>query len=607
MAANQNVIDELIVKLKLDTSEYDAGLKGIDKTVTLTGKRANKVDDDDKKRSQGRDKRMKESASQAKAFAGALRGLALTIGSVLGLGAGVGGLVGAVVALTGFETNLRRATVSTGLSNREMQAWGSTARRLGADANAGAQAIADLAKEQQQFNLTGNAPTIQAFARLGVRAGPGTDLADILGQAQQIYRQSAPAQRQQIESGLSASGVSNDLIVMIKSETDARGAFTKSLAESTTENRKALDAVADAMAAVQNAGLALANALATSVQPYVEQFGTWLSKLAVTAGEFNDKVIAAGGGVAGFMKVLDAESPNLAATLRALGDGLRVLGETVDVVVYGLKAGAQGLDAAGAWLDRKFGQLTGGPNNQLATAGQSIVDAIANGWNLLVQDSRRNGPAPVGGPGGVRLTASAQARVNAGELGGARPGGAAGARPTAQDLMQYLVTQHGVSVADAAAIAANAMGESGLNPAAFNATGGGQGAQGLFQHRGARVDAFRGRYGVNPTAASWQDQVDFLFNDPGERSRLQRALAGGGDAAARGQAFSRVFEAHGNVAEDIRRGQQAQTLAGAYQGGAGGPQINITGPVTVQANNPSEFIGGIQRVTGVQNYASGTR
>ncbi|MGJ8495943.1 hypothetical protein ACSFB1_12185, partial [Glaesserella parasuis] len=100
---------------------------------------------------------------------------------------------------------------------------------------------------QQQFNITGQGPTLQALARLGVNAGPNVSIADMLGQAQQIYRQSSPAQQAQIEAGLAAQGVSNDLIVMIKSETDAREAYTKSFAESANKNRKALDAVTEAL------------------------------------------------------------------------------------------------------------------------------------------------------------------------------------------------------------------------------------------------------------------------------------------------------------------------------------------------------------------------
>lgn len=618
VAANQNVVDELIVRLVLDADEYKKADKAVDKQATETERKA-------KTRDRDRQKRMKESSAAAKQFASSLKSLALTIGSVLGVTGGAVGLIGAVTALVGFETNLRRATVSTGLSNREMQAWGSAARRLGADAQAGAQAIADLAKEQKQFNLTGNAPTMQALARLGIRVSPDTPIQDILSQAQQVYRGATPAQKGQIESGLAASGVSNDLILLIKSEKDVREEFAKSYAESAEENRKALDSVTDALESVKNAGINVANILATILQPNIEQFAKWVGSTASDLSAFTDRVQAAGGGVDGFMQVLNKESPGLATLLRTVADSIRTLGETVDVVVFGLKQGTQGLDAAGAWLDRKFGELTGGPSNQLATAGQSMVNAVGSMWGMLVRDARREGGVPIGAitgdTGGVQLSASSKARVAAGEIGpvpaigrsatGAQTHG--GPRTSAQAIMQYVISKYGLNVQQAAAIAASAFGESEFDPSAFNERGGGRGARGIFQHRGARISAFEKRYGVSQDRATWQQQIDFILTDPYERGLLDRALTGPGGAAAMGSRFSQIFEAHGRGPEDVRRGIIAQQYAQQYnpvtgaQGGSNGNTVNINGPVTVQANNPQEFIGGIQRVSPVQNYNSAVR
>lgn len=601
------VVDELVVKLTLDQSQYKRADKEVDKRVTETERKAKKVD-------AARDKRMKTSALQAKAFAGALKSLAFTIGSVLGVTGGAAGLVGAVVALTNFETNLRRATVSTGMSNREMQAWGSAARRLGADAQSGAQAIAELAREQKQFNLTGNAPAMQALARIGVRVGSDVSIADMLGQAQDAYRNAAPGQRGQIEAGLAAGGLSPDLIVAIKSEKNVREEFARSFAESASENRKALDSVTSALEAVKNSALNIANAIAAIAQPAVEQFAQWASQGAASLSAFNDRVQAAGGGVEGFMKVLDEESPQLAELLRALGQGLTFLHEAVDVAVYGFKQLYRGAQQLFDWFDQKFGALTGQGPGKVKGAVESVGDAVKWAWKGLVGDAR---VAP-----GVQLTPDAQARINQGTTGAsgqrpasARPTAAAptgGANPTAQDIMQHLVA-NGLSVQQAAAVAASLQGESNLNPAAYNPAGGGQGARGLAQWRGARTDAFRAATGVNPDQATWQQQLGFMLNNPYERRLLDRSLSGPGGAAEMGAGFSRVFEAHGNVAEDLRRGQQAQRLAQQYNASgtapvAGqGPQIAINGPVTVQANNPQELVGGIQRISNVQNFNSGVR
>lgn len=590
MAANSNVVDELVVRLVLDASEYKKVDKEIDKLATTTERKAKRTDND-------RIKRTKESTAAVKQFAGSLKSLALTIGGVLGVAGGVTGLIGAVVSLTNFETGLRRATVSTGLSNREMQAWGSAARRLGADAQAGAAAIADLAKEQKQFNLTGNAPTMQALARMGVRVGPNSNIQDVLAQAQQVYRNAAPGQKGQIEAGLAAQGVSNDLILLIKSEKDVREEFAKSFAESSEENREALDKVTSALESVKNAGIQLAATLVDTFQPEIEAISKWMHEASTNTEAMSG---AASGLRTAFTKT----------------------GETIDVVVFGFQSLYRGMQAVVDWIDQKFGKLFGGGTGQVKGALAIVGAAVADAWRQLVTDARREGAAPVGTvtgtAGGVKLTPSAAARVAAGELGGkpatgsnapATGGAGRGARPSAQDVMQYLVGQ-GLTVQQAAAVAANIDRESSFNPAAFNAAGGGQGAQGLAQWRGARINAFRQRFGVNPTQATWQQQLDFMMSDPYERRLLNRSLAGPGGAADLGANFSRVFEGHGKVREDARRGELAMQFAQNFNpatGSTGGPQIAINGPVTVQANNPAEFIGSIQRLPSTGNYNSAVR
>lgn len=614
--ATQQVVDELIVKLTLNADEYKKVDQEVNKRVADSERKLRKDDE-------ARNKRMKQSQQAVKQFGTSLRGLALTIGSVLGIGGGAAGIVGAVLALTNFETNLRRATVSTGLSNREMQAWGSAARRLGADAGAGAQAIADLAKEQKQFALTGNAPTMQALARLGINVGPDTNIVDVIEQAQQVYRGSNPGQKSQIESGLAASGVSSDLILLIKSEKDVREAFARSFSESANENRAALDRLADAFESVKNAGVGVAAALADLLQPAAEVFGQWMSGAATDLSAFNARVQAAGGGVDGFMAVLEAEKPGLASTLRFLADAFQKLGEIIDVAVYGFQQMGRAIGAVTDWVDKKFGSIFGGGEGQVKGALSTIGDAISSLWKDTVRDARREGPAPVatltGQTGGVRLSREAQARADRGEFAasgipGARPG-AIPAKPTAQDVMGYLINQGGLTVQQAAAVTANLQSESGFNPAAFNSAGGGQGARGLAQWRGSRINAFRDRFGVTPDAAPWQRQLDFLLTDPNERRLLNKSLSGPGGAADLGTKFSQVFEAHGNVAEDARRGQLAQRLAGGFNpttAASGintptGPQISINGPVTVVADKPQDFIGGIQRVSGVTNYNAAVR
>ena len=600
MAANQNVVDELVVKLTLDAEQYKKADKVIVQLVDGTEKKAQAADAKRKKRETEQIKRNKDNLKSVKELAGGLKTLALTVATVLGVGS-VGGVVGLLTAFAGMETGLRRVGVGTQLSNRELQAWGATARRLGADAQAGTAAIADLAREQQQFNLTGNAPTIQALQQIGVNAGPGRSLVDILSQAQQIFRQSAPAQQKQIESRLSAQGVNPDLILAIKSETDVREAYTRSFAESTEENKKGLDTLNDAISAVSGAMTAFANTIATAVQPYVAQFGQWASQAAIDLGQFVNKVLDAGGGLDGFMKVLSDEAPGIASNLQALGTALVGLGETALVIVYGLKQLGSAISAISDWIFQHLGG-TGKANVQ------AIGDWVKKAWNDAVQGALGHNPEG----GGAQLSRGAAARVAAGELGGGR--GATGARTgpasiSPQDLMAKLITQYGLTVPQAAAVVANAESESSLYAGAVNPAGGGTGARGLFQWRGPRTAAFQKRYGITPDRATIDQQIEFMMSDPYERSLLMKAISGSGDAGQIGARFNDVFEANGKVGEAAKRATRATQLASQYGGtnGAGiGQQINIQS-MSVQANTPQEFVGGITRIATPQNYNSGVK
>jgi hypothetical protein len=647
LSANQNVIDELVVKLSLNADEYKKADKIIVQLVDKTESRMKDVDKKRTDRDRKQQKRNQETLKGVKELAQGFKNLALTVGAMLGIGSAAG-IVGAVVALANMETGLRRAAVSTGLSNRELQAYGSTMRRLGADAQGGAQAIADLAREQKQFNITGHAPTLQAFARLGIRANAETPISDILAQAQQTYRQATPAQKNQIESGLAAQGVSADLIVAIKSEKDIREEFARSYQESAEENRKALDAVTDGLTALGNSATNVANSIATILQPYIEQFSGYVSEGAQRVSQFVDRVIAAGGGVDGFMKVLNEDSPEIAALLKDLQTGLTVFAQAIDLATYGLKLIGEGLKGVYDWLDSKLSILGGGEGktHPLKDAVGTVKDAIVWAWKGSLQDARNEGVTHLSGEAsGVRLSSGASRRIAAGETApdpsldpgesvvstpvrkahiapdpSLDPGEsvvstpvrkADGVNPTIQQLSAYYVSK-GVAPAVAMGLAVNAEGETwkGSGRVKANAVNSQSGASGIHQWLGSRLKNFKASHGgLRPDQTSWQTQADFVLNDPGERDRLKKALQGVSGVGNITQALNDKFEANNLPLEGIRRATQAQQLASAYGGttGAGvGQQINIQS-MTVQANTPQEFVGGVTRQSGVQSYNSAVR
>lgn len=592
--ANQSVVDELVVKLTLDAVGYRDTQHQIDININQTEK---KEKDRDAKR-KGRDR---DQQTRWKSMATAAKGLGVQLAAVAGAVTAIGaGIVGSLSGLNTFELGLRRQAVATGLSNREMQAWGATAQRLGADAQAGQQAIADLAKEQKTFNLTGEGPNLQALARLGINVGPNVPIQDILAQAQARYRAAPTGQKQQIEAQLAAQNVSNDLILMIKSETDVRDTFNKSLQEATAENKKALTDFNDALASAKASAVSFANTLATVLGPTIQGAAKWLGEAAQTAARFGERVTAAGGGVDGFMKVLNEDTPKTAKALQALAD-------VVDVVRLGFKKIGELIEeltgGKGSWLDKTSNKI-----DTEASKGSWFYGALK-----AVGDAGNKGDAWVRSLWGETVKTAHDEGFNSLSGGSAIP--APPARPqtngTAQGVMGTLISKYGLSVQDAAAVTANLQSESGLNPAAYNPAGGGQGARGLGQWRGSRIDAFRAKYGINPDQATIDQQLEFMMTDPNERALLAKALATG-NTQDRGRAISQYYEAHGNVAEDARRGTAAAALEAQYNAGnngaaAGGPAVVITGPVSVQANRPEELVGGIVRQSGVTSYNTAVR
>lgn len=616
--ASPSVIDELVVQLSLDAEPYRRAEATVERETGRTFRKQQERARVTERTNKDQQRRLKDVAAGVRSFA---TQVTAAVGIVTGLGVAVGG---ALTGLLGFETGLRRQAVGTALSNRQMQAWGATARRLGADASAGAEAIAALAKERQQYELTGSAPTMQALARMGVNVNKGRPLEDVLAQAQQIYRAAPQGQRQQYENTLAAQGVSADLILMIKSERDVREAFTQSFAQATEENRKALDQLADSLESMKATAIQVSATLLEALQPAIEVGAQKLNEFAIQMGDFARSVQAAGGGVDGFQKALDENIPTLGrlfegfrleakflsdatavvvTRFRETGTALTILWQRISGVLNMVRApwGSKGL--VDDISDRVRGAV--GAKGGM-TAGQGAALALNEWWGNLVSHSRPatgDNPNPNGLPRNIEndLPNGMPRNIeNDGPMGGSTA--------NAQGLMSKLITQYGLTAQEAAAVVANWQAESGLKTNAFNPAGGGTGARGLAQWRGKRTEAFQRRYGVTPDQAGLDQQVEFALTDPYERELLMKSLRSGSTAAEMGVGVSKYYEAHGNVREDARRGREAARLSDSFSrngsaGGAGGTTVNIQN-MEVKTDQPNQFVGGLQRLGGSQNYNS---
>lgn len=203
---------------------------------------------------------------------------------------------------------------------------------------------------------------------------------------------------------------------------------------------------------------------------------------------------------------------------------------------------------------------------------------------------------PVAGLGGMgRITASIQERAN------------------------YIIDQArqtlGLSPEQAAGVAGKLMSESGLNPAAFNPAGGGHGAAGIAQWRGARQEALAKYMNDHPEMSPFQAQVGFMLQElqsspyaDALNSLRQQSTAAGANMSMfmyeRGEAFSRYRG--GGESEQFLRGYRPGPMYGAGGGGGdrAGAALNQTNNINIHGVNDPHAVG--TEVEHAQNRANAT-
>ena len=155
--------------------------------------------------------------------------------------------------------------------------------------------------------------------------------------------------------------------------------------------------------------------------------------------------------------------------------------------------------------------------------------------------------------------------------------------------LQYFTSQ-GWTQAQAAGIVANLTQESGVNPRAFNAAGGGQGAQGIAQWRGARLANFQSFAGHPMNQSTLDEQLAFVNYEltKGTEKSAGAKLKATTSASDAATVVDTYYERSGgaslnnriNIANTLMRG--ADTLSGTSTP----PPL---GPTVVPPPNPQTF------------------
>lgn len=197
-----NIIDELIVLLKLDTKPFKKAADEQVRTVQGTTKKIQISEADaeriERSRETSRDKRQKDSVRKQKVadrertksaeeFGRTVKNVALgAVGAVLGFES----LKGAITFLGNLNTAtaaLGRTSANLGVSAHDLQTWGLAVEQIGGDSKEAQASFGALSQQLTALKLRGEVgPLIQFFQNLGIYVrdakGEVKDLTTLLGE-----------------------------------------------------------------------------------------------------------------------------------------------------------------------------------------------------------------------------------------------------------------------------------------------------------------------------------------------------------------------------------------------------------------------------------------
>lgn len=150
------VIDSLVVKLGLDTKDYQKGSKDVDSSFKKTKQSAQKT---------GKD--IEQAGKQGAEFFNQLRKSAIQFFSVLTVGRGLADFTRNVI---GSGAQLDRMSKRLGVSASELSRWEGAVKQSGGAAGEALSTFQALSAQITQLNLTGDAPIAMLLRTLNVAA-----------------------------------------------------------------------------------------------------------------------------------------------------------------------------------------------------------------------------------------------------------------------------------------------------------------------------------------------------------------------------------------------------------------------------------------------------
>lgn len=570
------IIDSLLVKLGLDSSEFNAGKAKVDKGLQGTGAEAEKAGN----------KLKKSGKDGAEGFETVAKSAAKFLA-----------IVGGTVAIKQFATQmiesnaaLERFANNIGVSTKALTAWGNAAEIAGGSADGVKSAMDMLGKSQTELMLTGQSNLIPYFSALGVsmtdaygKALPVNELLMNIGQA---LLNKTPDRQTAFNMGrmMGIDEGTLNLILRERKEVELLLAQQKEYAETvskfTPEASKLNRMLIESKQAFTLLGLELLSRAAPAIEKLLSAFtamGQWmrnnsefvetfLSILAVGLGAVAASTIpinltvAAVTGLIAAMALLwqdyqtwkrGGESfidwSKWEPGFKAAGDGIRWLKDMIEDMVYRAIAAADLL--AAVW------------NRDWKRVKFAAGEFISGTRKTYGERSQETAPPP--------QTGNKQA-----------------------DAMAYFQAQ-GWTREQAAGIVANMKQESAFNPAAVGDSGK---AYGIMQWHPDRQAEFEKKFGKSIKGSTFEDQLAFiqyeltLGKERAAGERIRQAQTGQQAAAVGSKYYLRPGDVEG---EQTKRASIATSILGGVPGaaqaaaGAGAGQVAQSNTTNNVAGNRS--------------------
>lgn len=499
------LIDSLIVALGLDSSQFE--------------KEATRLDTADRKARDAALKRGRElEASQKKqreGFSALTKGVLAYTAAFLGIGS----VTGFVKGIIDGDASVGRLSRRIGESTEEISAWQGVLRGAGGTAEDAANDLSLLRNAYEDIRLTGQSQLIPFLNLLGLSLKDLDDPSEALLKIADKFAAMDPTQ---------AAAIGRQM------------GFSPAMISTLQKGRAATE---DVLNAQYRLGVTSADSAAKA-----EELQRATADLITLLGGFarmvNEYVVPAATAIGQTLQTI-AQDKAFRTYLAGAKDaclGLFNLAKPVFEVLGGLIQGVARLlsgDFAGAWRTAR---------NTVANVVKDIEASLRAGirvaerfWQAVRGESATTG-APNAGNGTPQTP-------------GASPQGAGGSERFGHVVKFW--TDRGYSLTAARGIAAGIWAESQGDPKAFNSTGGGKGAYGIGQWRGARQRELFRRYGANPTLMQQLEYMAWELNggngENGAAIRGARTETGALSAYVHG--FMRPGAA--GAAGDMTRGQAA--------------------------------------------------